>query len=340
MRAFVTGIAGFVGSHLAEMLIARRVEVHGLVIPGGSLENLDEIRGNPSSATALRLYEADLGELGRLMTVMEEVRPEQVYHLAAASSVRRSLENPGEAFQVNVLGTRNLLEAVRRAGVSPRILLVSSAEAYGESARLPRLLREEDSLLPVSPYGASKAAAELIATRYVEEFGLDIVRIRPFPHTGPRHAAHFVFSDFARQVAEIDAGLRTPILRAGSLDVRRDITDVRDMVQAYWLALTGGEQGAVYNLCSGMVYSLQEVAQLFCSMVSKLITIASEGERLRPHDLAVLAGCNKRFRDRTGWTPAIPLARTLGDLVGYWKIRLRTSSGPLRDQSLRENSQA
>lgn len=337
MRAFITGIAGFVGSHLAEMLTARNVQVHGLIMPGAPLENLDEIRGNPMSAAALRLYEADLGDLERLMTVFEEVRPEQVYHLAAASSVRRSLEKPGEAFQVNVMGTRNLLEAMRRTGISSRILLVSSAEVYGESARLPRPLREDDSLLPVTPYGASKAAAELIAMRYGEEFGLDIVRVRPFPHTGPRHAAHFVFSDFAKQVVEINAGLREPILRAGSLDVRRDITDVRDMVQAYWLALTSGERGAVYNLCSGMVYSLRDAAQLLCSMVSTPVTIATEAERLRPHDLAVLAGCNKRFRDRTGWTPAIPLARTLGDLVGYWKIRLGPLTGPLQGHSVGQN---
>jgi GDP-4-dehydro-6-deoxy-D-mannose reductase len=340
VRAFVTGIAGFVGSYLAEALIARRVEVHGLVIPGGPLDNLDEIRGTAMPSGALRLYEADLGDLEGLVKLIEEVRPEQVYHLAAASSVRRSQENPGETFQVNVMGTWNLLEATRRAGVSPRILLVSSAEAYGESARLPRPTREEDALLPLTPYGASKAATELIATKYVESFGLDIVRVRPFPHTGPRHAAHFVFPDFAKQVAEIDAGLREPILHTGSLDVRRDITDVRDMVQAYWLALTGGERGGVYNLCSGMVYSLREVAQLLCSMISKPIRIATQAERLRPHDLAVLAGSNQRFRDRSGWTAAIPLARTLGDLVGYWKGRLGMSTGPLRDDALGQNSRS
>ena len=340
MRALVTGVAGFAGSHLAKLLVSRGVEVSGLVIPGDSLENVEEIRGDHRYAAHFHLFEADLRDREALFRFLEESHPDQIYHLAATSSVRRSLEEPVETFQVNVLGTWNLFEAVRCTRAAPRILVVSSAEVYGESADQPRPLVEDDPLLPVSPYGVSKAAAESVAMRYVEEFGLDIVRVRPFPHTGPRHAAHFVFSDFAKQVAEIDAGLREPILRAGSLDVRRDITDVRDMVQAYWLALTGGERGAVYNLCSGMVYSLREVAQLFCSMVSKPVTIATEAERLRPHDLTVLAGCNKRFRDRTGWTPAIPLARTLGDLVGYWKIRLGPLTGPLQGHSVGQNSQA
>lgn len=331
MRAFVTGIAGFVGSHLAEMLIARGVQVHGLIMPGGPLENLDEIRGNPMSAAALRLYEADLGDLERLMTVIEEVRPEQVYHLAAASSVRRSLENPGEAFQVNVMGTRNLLEAMRRAGISPRILLVSSAEVYGESARLPRPLREDDSLLPVTPYGASKAAAELIARRYVEEFGLDIVRVRPFPHTGPRHAPNFVFSDWARQLAEIETGRRPPRLQVGNLDVRRDLSDVRDVVEAYWLALGRGETGAVYNVCSGRVYALREVLNILVGLTDLDVEVVADYKRLRPHDVEVLAGRFEALRARTGWEATRPLNQTLGDLLSHWRAGQSVSPSPPRD---------
>ncbi|OGB97146.1 MAG: hypothetical protein A3G35_06935, partial [candidate division NC10 bacterium RIFCSPLOWO2_12_FULL_66_18] len=228
MRALVTGVAGFAGSHLADLLISEGVDVYGLVMPGGSLENLHEVRGDPLRADRLRLVGADIADGESLAGIVKEICPDQVYHLAAASSVRRSLEDPGETLRVNVLGSRNLLEAIRRAAIRPRILLVSSAEAYGESAQLPRPLQEDDPLLPVSPYGASKAAAEAVACRYVADFDLDIIRVRPFPHTGPRHAPNFVFPDWARQLAEIEAGVREPVIRTGSLDVRRDITDVRD----------------------------------------------------------------------------------------------------------------
>lgn len=322
MRALVTGVAGFVGSHLAELLIAQGVEVCGVAIPGGSLENLKQMQGDPGRAPRLRLLEGDIADSAGLVNSVREVRPDQVYHLAAASSVRRSLDDPAEAFRVNVLGTRNLLEAIRRVGISPRVLLVSSADAYGESARQPRPLEEEDPLLPLSPYGASKAAAEVIASRYAAEFGLDIVRVRPFPHTGPRHAGHFVFSDFARQVAEIKAGLREPVMRTGSLEVRRDVTDVRDMVRAYWLALARGSRGAVYNLCSEAVFSLREVLELLLDEASVAPALVTDPGRLRPHDIPILAGNGRRFRGQTGWAPTIPLARTLKDLFEYWRVRV------------------
>jgi len=327
LRALVTGVAGFAGSHLADLLISEGVDVYGLVMPGGSLENLHEIRGDPLSAERLRLVEADIVDGKSLVEIVKEIRPDQVYHLAAASSVRRSLEDPGETLRVNVLGSRNLLDAIRRAAIRPRILLVSSAEAYGESAQLPRPLQEDDPLLPVSPYGASKAAAESIAHRYVAVFDLDIVLVRPFPHTGPRHAPHFVISDFARQVAEIEAGMREPVIRAGSLDVRRDITDVRDMVRAYWLAVLHGERGSTYNVCSGTVYSLRDVVTSLGSQASVPFGVTIEPARLRSRDLMILAGSNRRFRERTGWTPRIPLTQTLTDLVAYWRARVNPPIG-------------
>ena len=324
----MTGVAGFAGSHLADLLISEGVDVYGLVMPGGSLENLHEVRGDPLRADRLRLVGADIADGESLAGIVKEICPDQVYHLAAASSVRRSLEDPGETLRVNVLGSRNLLEAIRRAAIRPRILLVSSAEAYGESAQLPRPLQEDDPLLPVSPYGASKAAAEAVACRYVADFDLDIIRVRPFPHTGPRHAPNFVFPDWARQLAEIEAGVREPVIRTGSLDVRRDITDVRDMVRAYWLGLARGERGAVYNVCSEAVYSLREVVEVLCGEISLAVRVVTEPGRLRPHDLPTLVGCCRRFGERTGWAATIPLARTLGDLIAYWRVRLGQSGDP------------
>ena len=322
LRALVTGVAGFAGSHLAELLISQGVDVYGLVFPGSSLENLDGIRRDPLRADRLRLVESDIVHGESLAEIVQETHPDQVYHLAAASSVRRSLEDPCQTFRVNVLGTRNLLEAIRRAGITPRILVVSSAEAYGESANLPRPLCEEDPLLPVSPYGASKAAAELVAWRYWSQHGLRVIRVRPFPHSGPRHDPQFAFADWARQLAGAEAGRQPARLHVGSLDVRRDISDVRDVVVAYVLTAERGEPGAVYNVCSGRVYSLGEVLEALIGLTGLNVAIVRERERLRPYDIKVLAGSVQRLYSCTGWVATTPLPRTLGDLLFYWRARL------------------
>ncbi len=327
MRALVTGIAGFAGSHLAEFLLSRGMEVYGLVMPGASLDNLQEVRTDIQRSEYLQIRETDIVDAERLVEAVAEIRPEQVYHLAAVSSVRHSLEDPAEAFRVNTVGTRNLLEAVRRAGIKPRILVVSSAEAYGDSANLGRPLQEEDPLLPVSPYGASKAAAEAVALRYVREFNLDIIRVRPFPHTGPRHSPQFVFPDWARQLAEAEAARRPPCLQVGNLDVRRDLSDVRDVVAAYVLALERGEAGAVYNICAGDVYSLLEVLEALIGLSRLKVEVITDPERLRPHDLPVLAGNPKALCTATGWTASIPLTRTLVDLLNYWRVQVALSRG-------------
>lgn len=323
LRALVTGVAGFAGSHLAELLISRGAEVYGLVVPGGSLENLDGIRKDSTRAKHLHLIEADIVHEEQLVNVIAETRPEQVYHLAAVSSVRRSLEEPGEAFQVNVLGTRNLLETIRHARVGPRVLVVSSAEVYGESANLPRPLREEDPLVPVSPYGASKAAAEMTACRYWSEYGLHIVRVRPFPHTGPRHSPQFVLPDWARQLAEAETGLRPPRLHVGDLSVRRDLTDVGDVVAAYVLALERGQAGSAYNVCSGCVFTLREILEALIALTRLNVEVVIQPDRLRVQDLKVLMGSAQALRASTGWQATTPLSQTLGGLLSYWRERLR-----------------
>jgi len=327
VRVLVTGAAGFAGSHLCEFLLSQGVEIYGLVMPGGSLENLQQIRANPEQADRLRIRETDIVDGEGLVATIADIRPDRVYHLAAVSSVRQSLEDPAEAFLVNTLGTRNLLEAVRRVGVKPRMLVISSAEAYGASANLPRPLREEDPLLPVSPYGASKAAAEMVASRYIKEFNLDIVRVRPFPHSGPRQATQFVFSNWAQQLAQIEAGRQPPRLQVGNLDVRRDLSDVRDVVKAYSLALERGQAGAVYNICSGRVYSLQAILRMLVDLSPVKVEITADPERVRPQDLQVLAGTPQALRALAGWEAVIPLSQTLGDLLHYWRGR-QTATSP------------
>jgi GDP-4-dehydro-6-deoxy-D-mannose reductase len=173
----------------------------------------------------------------------------------------------------------------------------------------------------VTPYGSSKAAAEQVASGYARQRRLDVVRVRPFPHTGPRQAAQFVFPDLARQLASIAAGVSPPRLEAGNVAVRRDVTDVRDMVAAYVLALSRGEPGAVYNLCSGKALALRDVLQVLSRLSGVRVEVVVRQERLRPQDLEVLVGDPTAFRERTGWAPAIPLERTLADLLAYWRAR-------------------
>jgi GDP-4-dehydro-6-deoxy-D-mannose reductase len=320
MRAFVTGAAGFVGSHLTDLLLNRGREVFGLVLDRGDIGNLvDALAGE--HASRLRLVEGDLSDEGVLAKAVQDICPDEVYHLAAQSSVRQSAEDPAATFRINALGTRTLLEAVRRATCRPRILYVGSAEAYGESARAAGPLSESCLLLPMTPYGSSKAAAERIVLRYGSEHGLRCVRVRPFPHTGPRHAPNFVYPNLSKQLCEIQAGSRPRRLQVGNLEVRRDLSDVRDVVAAYLLALEWGESGAVYNVCSGRVASVREVLDILIAMTGLDIEVVVQTDRLRSHDLQMLSGSNQSLSARTGWKPRIPLETTLRDLLSYWQSR-------------------
>ncbi len=325
-RAFVTGAAGFAGSYLTEHLLAHGREVFGLVLDRGDVANLaDALAGE--RAAALHLVEGDLCDERALRDAVRDCRPDEVYHLAAQSSVRRSLEDAALTFQVNVLGTQAVLEAACQGADRARVLCVGSADAYGESARVGRPLEEGDPLLPVSPYGSSKAAAEEVARRYGAERGLHVVRVRPFPHTGPRHSAQFVYPDLARQLCEIRAGRRPARIEIGHGEVRRDLSDARDVAEAYRLALERGEAGAVYNICSGRSISVREALRLMMDLSGISAEVVVQSERLRPHDLEKLEGSACALRARTGWAPRVPLETTLRDLLAYWEARAALPGG-------------
>jgi GDP-4-dehydro-6-deoxy-D-mannose reductase len=317
MRAFVTGAAGFAGSYLVEHLLACGREVFGLVLNRRDLSNLAQALTG-ERRTFLHLVDGDLRDEAALRGAVREIRPDEIYHLAAQSSVRQSLKDPAGTFQVNVLGTQAVLEASRRAACGPRVLCVGSADAYGESARLGRPVGEGDPLLPVSPYGSSKAAAEEVARRYGAEHGLHVVRVRPFPHTGPRQTPQFVYPDLAWQLCEIRAGRRAAQIHVGHLEVRRDLSDVRDVVAAYVLALERGEPGAVYNVCCGRSVSVRDGLRIMMNLLDVAAEVVVQADRLRPYDLETLAGSFQALHGRTGWTPRIPLETTFRDLLAYW----------------------
>jgi GDP-4-dehydro-6-deoxy-D-mannose reductase len=235
--------------------------------------------------------------------------------------VPTSWSAPTESLTTNVLGQLNIFEAVRRIGLQCRIQIACSSEEYGMvySDELP--IRETNPLRPLSPYAVSKVAQDMLAYQYWMSWKVDSVRTRGFNHEGPRRGPVFVASDFAKQIADIEKGLKPPVLHVGNLEARRDFTDVRDMVRGYWRALEKCESGEVYNLCSGKDYSIQSVLDLLLGMTKSKIEVRQDRMRLRPSDVPVLLGDCSKFKQATGWEPVIPFEQTLQDMLDFWRAR-------------------
>ena len=316
MRTLITGAAGFVGLHLARYLLESDpdAEVWGMVWPGAGREGLANL------PPTMHVEDGELRDAASLGRVLRAARPDVVFHLAAASTVASSWAAPTEAMEVNAVGQINLLEGIRKLGLAPRVVVACSAEAYGRAAHRP--VSEDAPLAPLSPYAVSKAAQDLIAAQYHAAYGLDTIRLRLFNHTGPGRPERFVASSFARQIAEIERGARPPLLRVGNLDVVRDFTDVRDVVRAYRLAAERGRPGAVYNVCSGAKVSVRELLGTLLEVAGVEAEVEVDPELLRPAEIPAVWGDHGRLTADTGWRPAIPLERTLADLLAWWRRRL------------------
>lgn len=315
MRLLITGIAGFAGSHLAEYALAQGAEVHGTVLPAGSLGNLASVIPH------VTLHPCDLAVPGAFEAVLDPSKPHWVIHLAGYAPVGEAWRQREAALRGNVLATFYLLEGLRARGFDGRFLLVSSAEVYGLLPEDLLPVNERLPLNPCSPYALTKACQELAVSQAALADRLDAVTVRPFTYMGPRQALGFVASDFAQQIAAIERGLKPPVIFVGNLASRRDITDVRDMVRAYWLALSRGESREVYNVGSGRTVSIREVLERLLAMARVPIRVEVDPSRLRPIDLAVLSGDATRFRQATGWAPEIPLEQTLADVLADWRER-------------------
>lgn len=314
MRALVTGASGFVGSHLCEHLLAQPGwEVYALCFAGCSTENLNPIRER------LTVLSGDLLDPRWTAAAVAETRPEAIFHLAALSSPAASFADPAATLTNNIASQVNLLQAVVEAGLDPAVLVVGSGEEYGMVRPEDVPVDEETPLRPANPYAVSKVAQDMLGLQYHISHHLRIVRVRPFNHIGPRQALGFVTSDFARQIAEIEAGRRAPVVRVGNLSAQRDFTDVRDMVRAYRLALTLGEPGQVYNLGSGVAHSISAILQTFLQFSAVPIQVETDPQRMRPSDVPLLICDSSRFRQRTGWEPNIPLEQSLRDILDYWR---------------------
>ncbi|HAZ22353.1 MAG TPA: GDP-mannose 4,6-dehydratase [Firmicutes bacterium] len=314
-KALITGITGFVGSHLAELLLGTdNWEVYGTVRWRSKRENIEHL-------SEIKLVECELRDSVSVERTILQVQPDYIFHLAAQSFVPTSWNAPSDTLSNNILGQLNILEAVRRAGIQPKIMVACSSEEYGLVMPDETPITEDNPLRPLSPYGVSKVAQDLLGYQYFRSYGMQIVRTRAFNHTGPRRGHVFVCSDFAKQIAEIEKGLHAPIIFTGNLEAQRDFTDVRDMVRGYLLALEQGEPGEVYQLCSGKALAISELLSLLLSMTDVAIEIRQDPARLRPSDVPILLGSYAKFHKQTGWEPQIPFKQTMADLLNYWRVR-------------------
>jgi GDP-4-dehydro-6-deoxy-D-mannose reductase len=320
MRVLITGITGFVGSHLAEYALKQGAEVIGSVRTRSRLEHIQAIRAR------LRLVETELRDATSARALVAEAQPEWIFHLAAQSFVQASFNAPAETFATNILCQVNLLEAVRAEGLAPRFLAVGSSEEYGLVHEHETPIGEDAPLRPLSPYAASKVAQDMMGYQYWRSYGIPVLRTRAFNHSGPRRGEVFATSNFARQVAEIEAGLREPVIEVGNLKPRRDFSDVRDIVRGYWSLLERGEAGEVYNLCSGQTWAISEILEFLVKSSSVPdLTIQPRADRMRPSDVPLLVGDASKIERATGWKTEIRFEDTLRDLLEYWRQRVRSA---------------
>ena len=321
MRALVTGITGFAGSHLAELLLAEHpeVEIFGTYRWRSRMENIEHLQDHLGDR--VRLVECELRDPSSVRWALEESRPDVIFHLAAQSFVPSSWTAPGDTVLSNVSGQINLFEAIRGLDLDPVVQIACSSEEYGMVLPDEVPIRETNPLRPLSPYAVSKVGQDFLGYQYFQSYGLKVIRTRGFNHTGPRRGDVFVTSNFARQVARIELGLAEPKIKVGNLDAVRDFTDVRDMVRAYWLAVTKAKPGEVYNIATGEGLTIRDLLDRLVAMAKVEVQVETDPARLRPSDVEILIGDSSKFRADTGWEPRIPFDQTLRDTLDYWRDR-------------------
>lgn len=319
MRCLVTGVAGFVGSHMVEFLMKQKnVQIFGVDRWYTRKDNIIHLLGK------FEYLEFDMTDFSSVRQVLDRVRPDKIFHLAAQSFVPTSWNAPAETLNTNIAGELHIFEAVRQLNINPWIQLACSSEEYGMVYPDEVPIKETNPLRPLSPYAVSKVAQDFLGYQYHQSYELNIVRTRAFNHTGPRRGENFVTSNFAKQIVEIEKGKREPVLFVGNVEAKRDFTDVRDVVRAYWLATEKGEPGEVYNICSNKTISIKEMLDLLLGLspMKDKIKIKEDSARLRPSDVQILFGDCTKFMQRTGWKPEISLEKTMADLLDYWREKI------------------
>lgn len=317
MRVLITGVTGFVGSHLADYLLKKEdIELYGIARWRSQKENIEHLKDK------IKLFECDIKDMTSVREVVTNVKPDRIFHLAAQSFVLASWHAPAETLSTNIIGELNIFESVRQVTPDTIVHIAGSSEEYGLVKPDEVPINEHNPLRPLSPYGVSKVAQDLLGYQYNKSYGLKIIRTRAFNHTGPRRGEVFVCSTFAKQIAEIEKGRKEPVMYVGNLEAQRDFTDVRDIVKAYWLATEKCEPGEVYNICSGEPRAIKSILDTLLSFTNKRLEIKEDPDRMRPSDVPILKGDSTKFREKTGWKPEIPFKQTLRDTLGYWRERV------------------
>ena len=316
MRSLITGGYGFVGRHLARLLAGSGDDVAVTYLPSEKALAEDPFRTPlPKTAQTVALDVSDKGAVCQLLSVLQ---PDAIYHLAAMSFVPTGEENVQKVFDINTFGTINLLEAIKAHSPKTRFLYVSSAEVYGEPwpGSLPFV--ETSVLRPTSNYGVSKVAADVATFKYSQRDGLHTVRARPFPHIGPGQSDLFAISSFAKQLAEIKLGKKPPVLKVGNLDVKRDYTDVSDIVQGYREVMLNGKRGEAYNLCSGKPVAVGELLQRLIKIAEVEVEIQTDPDRIRSMDIPTIYGSSDKAAKEFGWKVRVDLEGTLASTYAFW----------------------
>ena len=318
MKILITGITGMTGSHLAEYLLERgNDEIHGTFRWRSDRANISEFE------TKLHLHDCELRDPHAVNRLIQKIRPQRIYHMAAQSNVAASWSSPHDTILNNITAQLNLFEAVRDLNLPDvRIHVAGSSEEYGMVHQNELPVKETNPLRPLSPYAVSKVTQDTLAYQYFHSYGLHIVRTRAFNQIGPKQGEVFAASNFAKQIVRIEFNQREPVIKVGNVEVKRDFTDIRDVVRAYVMALEKCEPGSVYNIGSGKSRSIKKILDRLIGLSNLLIHVEKDPTRIRPVEVpALICDCSK-FTEKTGWKPRISFERSLFDLLEYWRSKL------------------
>lgn len=334
MNVLITGITGMVGSHLADYLLENTDwKIFGLARWADSLENIEHLSSEINKKDRIELIYGDLNDLASLLVAVDKSKPNYVFHLAAQSYPQTSFDSPIETLQTNIIGTNNLLEALRRSIYKDAVIHVcASSEVFGRVPKEKLPINEECTFHPASPYAISKVGTDLVGRYYAEAYGMTIMTTRMFTHTGPRRGDVFSESTFAKQIAMIEAGLQEPKIYVGNLDSLRTYADVRDAVKAYHMLVTiNPTSGEYYNIGGSYTCKIADMLNYLISQSTfDNIEIVTDPERLRPIDADLQIPDTTKFRNHTGWEPEYTFEQTMNDLLNYWRDKVKSGRKFLR----------